>query len=133
MGDGVAQGHDERLAVRPPFYVSQGFRESLASERVSKTEVIEDQPVNFERRLDGLGNEWLEDVRETPEAPKEPRTPRAPRPKSEPREKPGLRTEQVDLFIRSKGYTGPINKQMRDLARDVISHNASLAEYAKGL
>jgi hypothetical protein len=38
----------------------------------------------------------------------------------------------VDAWIRSQGnYSGPISKQIRDLARDVISHQESVRLYAQ--
>lgn len=35
----------------------------------------------------------------------------------------------IDAMIRATGYTGPINKIMRGLARDAMSHAASVAAY----
>lgn len=41
-------------------------------------------------------------------------------------------TTDVDRVIRGTGYKGPIDARMRRLARDAMSHRASLAAYTAG-
>lgn len=157
INDGVTRRPDERTVTAAPFWFKNADgtpfrnRESLATEiaRRSSDEVATGARtatmvagVAYSFTTDRFGNEIDRRVERTTELGDEPlprvafrrqkKSPRVSTPRTEGRTATPRDTSDVDKIIRKTGYTGPIDRRMRRLARDAMSHNASLAAYING-
>jgi hypothetical protein len=134
MDDGTALAHDERRCTPTPLW-AKGTILAVPNKQALATEVADVDP---ERALyipaaakAAKKREWVITVDGeglVVHANQRP-TVRAASSKKSGQKIPD---SQVDSVIRKTGYTGPIDKRMRAMARDVISHRASLAHYEAG-